>query len=67
MIHLVHIGLVSYLDARQRINATQITVQWTYTPHEGLNLTNRKTGKLGVFGWKLGGSHSLFSCYFDTY
>ena len=49
-------------------------VAWTvsadvaaYTPYEGLNLTNQNRRKLGVFGWKLQGSHSPFYCYFDRY
>ena len=31
-----------------------------YTPYEGPNLANQKSRKLGVFGQKLGGSHSPF-------
>ena len=30
---------------------------------ESLNLANQKRRKLGVFGRKLGGSHSPFYCY----
>ena len=38
-----------------------------YTPFEGLNLSNQNRRKLGVFGRKLKGSHSLVYCYFDKY
>ena len=31
--------------------------------YEGLNLANQKRRQLGVFGRKLGGSHSPFYCY----
>ena len=38
-----------------------------YTSYESLNMANQKNRKLGVFGRKLGGSHSLFYCYFDNH
>ena len=34
-----------------------------YTPHEGLNVANQKSRKLGVFGWKLEGSNSQIYNY----
>ena len=36
-------------------------------PHEGLHLANQSSRKLGVFGRKLEGSHSVFDCYFQLY
>ena len=36
------------------------------TSYEGLNMANRKSQKLVVFGRKLEGSHSLFYCYFEN-
>ena len=30
-------------------------------------MANQKSRKLGVFGWKLVGTQSLFYCYFDKY
>ena len=39
----------------------------TYTPYEGLYLTNQKSRKLRLFGRKLEGSHSPFYHYFDKY
>ena len=38
-----------------------------YTSHEGLNLTNQKSRKLGVFGRKLEGSQSSFCCKLARY
>ena len=34
--------------------------EYNCTPGEGLNLAYQKSRKLGAFGWKLEGSHSLF-------
>ena len=36
-----------------------------YASYEGLALANKNNRKLGVFGRKLRGSHSLFECYSD--
>ena len=35
----------------------------TYTPYEGLNLTNQISRKLEVFYRKLEGNHSKYLCY----
>ena len=46
----------------------QATHRWSwYTPHEGLNLANRKSQKFGVFGRKFEGRHSLLYSYFDKW
>ena len=39
----------------------------TFTPYDGLKYANQKSQMLGVFGLKLGGSHSLLYCYFDRF
>ena len=44
-----------------------LLVSWENTPYEGLNLTNQKNRKLGVFSRKLDGRHYPFQCYFDKY
>ena len=49
------------------MNSVQATLEWKYTPYEGVNLANQNGQKLGIFGRMLEGSHSSFYCYFNKY
>ena len=57
---------VAPVEALLQVTAL-LTYRGWYKPYEGLSSANPIGRKLGVFGRKLEGSHSMFYFYFDIY